>query len=133
MSVPAVKRVPRFSKDLASLFEREIVWITKRSESRPGCGFALHLVAGGQLPRLLNPLWRWWGRRREFAADTYASRLGHGESLAAALEEQLPFDAASPWMKGRSHPYAEIRIDRLRAFSGPGIAPQRDARHSQKV
>lgn len=82
----------------------------------------LHLVAGGQLPRLMNPLWRWWGRRREFAADTYAAYLGHGESLAAALEEQLPFDAASPWMKGRSHPYAEIRIDRLRSFSGPGIA-----------
>jgi Zn-dependent protease with chaperone function len=89
----------------------------------------LHLVAGGQLPRLLDPLWTWWGRRREFAADTYAARLGHGESLAAALEEQLPFDAASPWMKSRSHPYAELRIDRLRALSGPGISPRRDAHH----
>jgi Zn-dependent protease with chaperone function len=93
--------------------------------------FQLHLVAGGQLPRLLNPLWRWWGRRREFAADSYAARLGHGESLAAALEEQLPFDVASPWMKGRSHPYAELRIDRLRAHSGPGMSAQRDARHRQ--
>lgn len=90
-----------------------------------------HLVAGGHLPRLLNPLWRWWGRRREFAADSYAARLGHAESLAAALEEQLPFDAASPSMKHRSHPYAELRIDRLRAYSGPGIWPQRDARHRQ--
>jgi Zn-dependent protease with chaperone function len=91
----------------------------------------LHLVAGGHLPRLLNPLWRCWGRRREFAADSYAASLGHGESLAAALEEQLPFDVASPWMKGRSHPYAELRIDRLRAHSGPGISAQRDARHRQ--
>jgi Zn-dependent protease with chaperone function len=93
----------------------------------------LHLVAGGHLPRLLNPLWRWWGRRREFAADSYAANLGHGESLAAALEEQLPFDAASPWMKGRTHPYAELRIDRLRAYGGPGMPVQRDARHRQSA
>lgn len=80
----------------------------------------LQLMAGGYLPRLLNPLWRWWGRRREFEADSFAGRLGHGESLAAALEEQLPFDLASPWMKGRTHPYAELRIDRLRSYNGPG-------------
>lgn len=93
----------------------------------------LELMAGGHLPRLLNPLWRWWGRRREFAADAFAARLGHGESLAAALEEQLPFDSASPWMKGRVHPYAELRIDRLRAFNGPVPTLKRDRRHSQPV
>lgn len=97
------------------------------------CGFQLLLLAGGYLPFLLNPLWRWWGRRREFAADSYAARLGHAESLAAALEEQLPFDAASPWMKGRSHPYAELRIDRLRAYGGPGVSMPRDARHRQSA
>lgn len=91
----------------------------------------IELMAGGHLPRLLDPLWRWWWRRREFAADAYAAHLGHGESLAAALEEELPFDSASPWMKGRSHPYAELRIDRLRAYNGPGIAPERDGRHRQ--
>lgn len=93
----------------------------------------LHLVAGGLLPRLLNPMWRWWARRREFAADTYAAHLGHGESLAAALEEQLPFDAATPWMKGQNHPYAELRIDRLRAYNGATTSPQSDARHRQLV
>jgi Zn-dependent protease with chaperone function len=86
----------------------------------------LELMAGGHLPRLLDPLWRWWGRRREFAADSFAARLGHGESLAAALEEQLPFDSASPWMKGRTHPYAELRIDRLRRYNGPGLSAERD-------
>lgn len=91
----------------------------------------LELMAGGHLPRLLNPLWRWWGRRREFAADSFAAHLGHGESLAAALEEQLPFDSASPWMKGRTHPYAELRIDRLRRYNGPGISTERDLRHRQ--
>ena len=88
------------------------------------------LMAGGHLPRLLNPLWRWWWRRREFAADAYAAHLGHGESLAAALEEELPFDAARPWMKERTHPYAEVRIDRLRSYNGPGILLERDARHT---
>lgn len=89
----------------------------------------LELMAGGHLPRLLDPLWRWWGRRREFAADSFAARLGHGESLAAALEEQLPFDSASPWMKGRTHPYAELRIDRLRSYNGPGISAECGLRH----
>lgn len=80
-------------------------------------GIHIHLIAGGHFPRVLEPLWRWWGRRRELAADRFAASLGHGESLAAALEEQLPFDVASPWLKGRTHPYVELRIDRLRAQS----------------
>lgn len=93
----------------------------------------LNLMAGGHLARLLNPLWRWWGRRREFAADSFAARLGHGESLAAALEEQLPFDVASPWMRDRTHPYAELRIDRLRSYNGPGISPECDARDKRSA
>lgn len=42
------------------------------------------------------------------------------QPMEGELEEQLPFGAASPWMKGRTHPYAELRIDRLRAYGGPG-------------
>jgi hypothetical protein len=87
----------------------------------------LHSIAGGHLPRLLNPAWRWWFRKREFSADDFAANLGHGESLAAALEESLPFDVATPWMKGRSHPYEELRIDRLRAHSDSGGPRHRQA------
>ncbi len=83
-------------------------------------GVHIKALAGGFIPRLLNPVWSFYWRRREFIADDFAAMIGQGEALAAGLEETLAFDAASPWMKDRSHPYVELRIDRLRRRIGAG-------------
>lgn len=89
-------------------------------------GVHIKAMAGGFIPRLLTPLWSFYWRRREFIADDFAAKIGQGEALAAGLEETLAFDSASPWMKDRTHPYVELRIDRLRqrlgAISEPAYA-----------
>lgn len=94
-------------------------------------GVYVKALAGGFIPRMTNPIWNFYWRRREYIADDFAARLGQAESLASGLEETLAFDASTPWMKDRTHPYVELRIDRLRASSGPGISLSRDARHRQ--
>lgn len=86
-------------------------------------GVHIKAMAGGFIPRLLNPLWSFYWRRREFIADDFAAKIGQGEALVAGLEEVLAFDSASPWMKDRSHPYVELRIDRLRQRMGAGSEP----------
>lgn len=86
-------------------------------------GVYIKALAGGFIPRLLNPLWNFYWRRREFIADDFAAKIGQGEALAAGLEETLAFDSASPWMKDRSHPYVELRIDRLRRRIAGGSEP----------
>jgi Zn-dependent protease with chaperone function len=86
-------------------------------------GVHLKAMAGGFFPRLLDPLWSFYWRRREFVADAFAAKVGQGETLAAGLEETLAFDSASPWMKDRSHPYVELRIDRLRKQIGASPEP----------
>lgn len=76
-------------------------------------GALVLLFAGGAFPMLLRPLWAWYRRSRELAADLFAARLGHGAGLVEALSDWQVLDLATPWWVGRSHPYAEQRIDRL--------------------
>lgn len=86
-------------------------------------GFYVKVLAGGFIPRIMNPLWNFFWRRREYLADEFAARIGQAESLAAGLEETLAFDASTPWMKDRSHPYVELRIDRLRSSASERAQP----------
>jgi Zn-dependent protease with chaperone function len=76
-------------------------------------GLVLRLTSGGLSVRLTRPLWAAYWRRREFAADAYAARLGQGPALADYLERHLLLDFAAPYMDGREHPYTELRIERL--------------------
>ena len=74
--------------------------------------FVLALAGGGLGLILLNPLWVWYWRQREYAADAYAARCGQAAPLAEYLEDHQGFDVAVPYFLAE-HPYTELRIDRL--------------------
>lgn len=87
-----------------------------------GCvGFYLALIIGylGGVGTwlLLGPLWTRYWRQREYQADAYAARLGQAGPLADALEDQVFHDVATPWQRGRTHPYTEQRIERLQQIA----------------
>ena len=73
------------------------------------------ILAGGLSCRLLQPAWLAWWRHREYRADAHAARLGLGDQLADLLERTQLLDTAAPFMRDRTHPYSELRIERLRA------------------
>lgn len=84
-----------------------------------GCGtfylaMLLGCLGGGNTWLLLGPLWTRYWRQREYQADAYAARLGQARPLADALQWQQVHDFATPWQRGRTHPYTEQRIERLR-------------------
>ena len=62
-----------------------------------------------------QPAWLAWWRQREYRADAHAARLGFGDQLADLLERTQLLDTAAPFMRDRTHPYSELRIERLRA------------------
>jgi Zn-dependent protease with chaperone function len=72
------------------------------------------ILAGGLSCRILEPAWLAWWRHREYRADDHATQWGHGELLAELLERTQLLDAAAPFMRERTHPYSELRIERLR-------------------
>ena len=73
------------------------------------------VLAGGLSQRLLAQPWLAWWRHREHRADQHAAALGLGDELADLLERTQLLDAAAPFMRDRTHPYTEHRIERLRA------------------
>jgi len=81
-------------------------------------GAGLLAVSGGLLPALLRPAWIPYRRSREYAADAFAASVGQGPALVEALSDWQMVDVAAPWWQGRSHPYAEQRIDRLQRTVG---------------
>lgn len=89
-----------------------------------GCGcvafylaMLLGYLGGGGTWLLLGPLWTRYWRQREYVADAYAARLGQARTLIDTLEWQLVHDFATPWQHGRTHPYTEQRIERLRQIA----------------
>jgi len=83
-------------------------------------GAVVQLALGGVSLRVLRPAWGAWWRHREYAADLYAARLGQASALAKCLQaEALPYDFPVPFMGlgAHSHPYTELRIDRLHAYA----------------
>src|SRR3954454_17304603 len=73
------------------------------------------ILAGGLACRLLGPACLAWWRVREYRADAHAAGLGFGEQLADLLERTQLLDTAAPFMRDRTHPYSDLRIERLRA------------------
>lgn len=79
----------------------------------------VRLAGGGDVRRVFGATWAWYWRRREFAADAFAARLGQAQALRGYLEDvELAVDAPQ---RGSSrgqfdHPYVAERIDRLRAL-----------------
>jgi Zn-dependent protease with chaperone function len=77
----------------------------------------LGVLASGALGAWLTRTpWAAYWRRREYAADAYAARLGQGPALARfletnALENDLPIPFV--WLTEHSHPATEHRIDHL--------------------
>jgi Zn-dependent protease with chaperone function len=82
--------------------------------------FAIRLLAlarGGIGLRLIQPIWGHYWRRREYAADNYAAKLGQANELADFLENHaLIHDHPIPyiWFTNHTHPPTELRADRLR-------------------
>ena len=76
----------------------------------------LRVVSGGaswELP-ILRTLWAAYFRHGEHAADRYATKLGYSVELAEYLDVyERPLDGATPFRRGRSHPFVEDRIGRL--------------------
>lgn len=76
----------------------------------------VRVFAGGgswELP-VIRSIWAAFFRRAELAADRYAKELGYSFELVEYLDVyERPLDGATPFRRGRSHPYAEQRIGRL--------------------
>ena len=90
-----------------------------------GCGgmvglLLLALAGGGLGLFLLNPLWVWYWREREYFADNWvAVNCGPDitQQLIDYLEMYQQFDTATPFFMG-NHPYTELRIDELLPYVG---------------
>jgi Zn-dependent protease with chaperone function len=84
----------------------------------------VRVLSGGaswELP-IIRSLWAAYLRRAEHAADHYAKKLGYSYELVEYLDVyERPLDGASPFRRGRSHPYAEQRIGRLQRASRDSI------------
>ena len=76
----------------------------------------VRIFSGGgswELP-ILRSLWAAYLRHGEHSADRYAKRLGYAFELVEYLDAyERPLDGATPFRRGRSHPYAEQRIGKL--------------------
>jgi Zn-dependent protease with chaperone function len=76
----------------------------------------VRVLSGGvswELP-VIRSLWAACLRRGEHAADRYAKKLGYSYELVEYLDVyERPLDGATPFRRGRTHPYAEQRIGRL--------------------
>ena len=63
---------------------------------------------------IIRSLWAAYLRRAEHAADGYAKQLGYSYELVEYLDvHERPIDGATPFRRGRTHPYAEQRIGNL--------------------
>jgi Zn-dependent protease with chaperone function len=82
--------------------------------------WTLRLAGGSCTQRMLRPLWSAYWRRREYAADAHAVRLGQAADLARHLQAfQLAFDPPRDRLLDTTeHPPVALRIDRLLAGVG---------------
>jgi hypothetical protein len=90
-------------------------------------GLALKLTAGSLSVWLTRPLWAAYWRRRECSPPTptwrASARAPRSPTISSATCSST---SPPPYMAGREHPYAELRIDRLlratEALAVPGTA-----------
>jgi Zn-dependent protease with chaperone function len=79
--------------------------------------FFVQLAGGGLGLLLLSPFWTWYWREREYKADLFASQCGVASSLAEFLEKNYQFaDSSVPYFLS-THPYTELRIDKLLGYA----------------
>jgi len=101
------------------------LWATFALLTPVGSGWWWKQRSGGRTPsarggiglRLTRPVWGHYWRRREYAADAHAAKLGQADELADFLETHaLLHDHPIPyiWLTQHTHPPVELRIDRLR-------------------
>ncbi|MEI6778248.1 MAG: M48 family metalloprotease [Chloroflexales bacterium] len=98
-----------------AFFRINLVGIT-----RPILGITLQILrmgiifaVGGIGPALLGSIWRSYLIDREFAADTYAGRMGYANDLIDFFETEVLSDVAIPWYEQPTHPTATRRIASL--------------------
>jgi Zn-dependent protease with chaperone function len=83
----------------------------------------LRLTGGGQVQKVLGPLWGAYWRRREFIADAGAAALGQGPDLTRHLrDEVLPLEVSRRLrvFNFADHPPTALRIERLEEAGRPG-------------
>ena len=80
------------------------------------CAGMVRVLSGGaswQLP-IIRPLWQGYFRRSEHRADRVHATSATDTSWRTYLDVyERPVDTATPFRRGRTHPYAEHRIGRL--------------------
>jgi hypothetical protein len=123
------------SRFLPALLLRELahynsndVWLRLLLKLFPPPLYGLGTVVGlgiGLGPLVLYFPWIWYWRTREYAADAFVARLGHGEELLEVLENlKLPRNRERNILL-REVPYAEERKERINLIRQPQItAPQ---------
>jgi Zn-dependent protease with chaperone function len=84
----------------------------------------LSLAGGGFGLWLLGLFWTWYFRGREYVADHFAAKCGMAANLAEFLERNYQFmDTSVPYFLS-THPYTELRIDKLLGYAeGEEIKP----------
>ena len=105
---PGTVIVVRGESDTTAYLRSAAVWFVS---------FLLSLAGGGFGLWLLSPFWVWYWRGREYSADQFAASCGFASGLIEYLERYQFFDVATPYFLS-SHPYTELRIDRLMAYQG---------------
>lgn len=72
----------------------------------------LALAGGGCGTFCLSPVWSWFWRQREYAADAYAAELGQSAGLIGYLQKWQGLDIVVPYLMSEV-PASELRIDHL--------------------
>lgn len=109
----------RLSVRIAGVLLSDDKQIARQAKRQMGCLRSLFitlfaLMGGGLGVRLMTPFWLSYWRSREFHADRYAAERGQAHALAEFLEQYAqPFDMAIPYLQGMTHPYTELRHDKL--------------------
>lgn len=123
----------RFAGATATLGQQSLELERMTGRKQGGCTYIILawsalLLGGGMGLRLLAPLWLLYMRDREYLADEYAAALAQGGQLIAVLETySLPLDTAVPFVSllyEKTHPYTELRIDKLMQLQQGDIALQ---------
>lgn len=82
--------------------------------------FTLAFIGGGLGVWVLSWAWASYFRQRDYAADSFAARLGYRDLLVQYLDGNIFFDTAVPYMLGWQ-PAAELRIDALQHPDAYGL------------
>jgi len=118
------KKQPRQGNLVVLGSDRLVLTVTLFGAMLWAARWFVRFARGGLGLLITAPFWGAYWREREYTADQYAASLGQAEELADFLEvHALIHDHPVPfiWLTEHTHPPAELRIDRLRKTSHPGV------------